>query len=330
MAKKAFFYENRKSQIKQKERADIDGFIQEEGIRVIADLQPGEYAVIPEIVPRGYSSARQFMKHGPEVKPKRMTSIREAISMAKTPVQLREEAFNSLNSQDYCGYTFMPLGRDERKRKVSLIECLEGARIFAYANQSGFPIKVKAYSDAKRVRKDGAEVIVDVPSRTKKQGRMQYKLNSVPMVDSPEKYAISLNIGSDHSCPSKRFNIRYKYSDDKESSGIVNLCAHEIAGYLELIQKTWEEDKNMVPLQMCQFAIPTQETVDYYLRLENNVLVEDPRLKSKDKLRKPNRAEKEIALWGLVQGLGHDRTFFSTKSRDGSVGDYNWDIPNDF
>ena len=30
----------------------------------------------------------------------------------------REEAFNSLNSQDYCGYTFMPLGRDERKRKV--------------------------------------------------------------------------------------------------------------------------------------------------------------------------------------------------------------------
>ena len=75
---------------------------------------------------------------------------------------------------------------------------------------------------------------------------------------------------------------------------------------------------------MCPFAIPTQETVDYYLKWENNVLVRDESLRCRDKLRKPNRAEKEIGLWALVEALGHDRTFYSRQSRDGDVRDYSW------
>jgi len=75
---------------------------------------------------------------------------------------------------------------------------------------------------------------------------------------------------------------------------------------------------------MCQFAIPTQETVDYYLKLENNVLVKDKNLKSKDYLRKMNRAEREIALWALVKKFGHDKTFYSKKSRDKDIADYKW------
>lgn len=149
-------------------------------------------------------------------------------------------------------------------------------------------------------------------------------MTSVPVRDNKEKHAISLNIGSDHSCPSKRFNIRYRYSDDKESSGIVNVCAHEIAAYLGVIEHFWDEQKNVVPLQMCQYAIPTQQTVDYYLRLENNVLVKDKSLKGENKFRKMNRAEKEIALWALVKELGHDATFYAKKSRDKDVAEYNW------
>ena len=169
-------------------------------------------------------------------------------------------------------------------------------------------------------------MIIDVPSRTKGSGRIKFKLINVPVVDSAEKYKICLNIGSDHSCSSKRFNIRYRYTDDKESSGVINICAHEIAGYLQLIENLWENDKNIVPLQMSQFAIPTQLTVNYYLKLNNNVLIKDEGLKSKDKLRKPNRAEKEIALWALVQELRHDETFFAKSSRDGNLKDYKWEI----
>lgn len=317
MKKKPFFKESTKAEIKHKNlvKADISDAL---------ELKDDEFIIISPLLPRGYESARKFMKHGPEVKPQRYRTLDHALEVGKTPIQLREEAFNNIQRIDFCGYTFMPLGRDRRKRKVSLIECLEGARIYAYANQvRGAKIIVRPYDSSKRVRIDGAEVVCKIPSRSEKQGKIQLKLTSVPVIDSKEKHGISLNIGSDHSCPSKRFNIRYRYSDDKEGSGIVNDCGHEIAAYLQTIEHYWNK-KNLIPLQMSQFAIPTQKAVDFYLRLGNNILVLDETLKSKDKLRKPDRADKEIALWSLVKKLGHDETFYSTKSRDGNIADYKW------
>jgi len=320
MARKAFFREATKAQIKKGNLVEIAGLTE------IAGLKADDFAIISGLVPRGFESARKFMKHGQEVRPKRYYSLEQAIQDGRTPVQLREQAFDNLEGINYCGYTFMPLGRDRRKRKVSLVECMEGARLYAYSHQvMGAVIEVKPYAESKRVRIDGAEIVTRVPSRREKESKTTLKLISVPVVDSPEKHAISLNLGSDHSCPSKRFNIRYRYTDDKESSGIINVCAHEIAAYLGVIEHYWGK-KNMIPIQMCQYAIPSQEAVNYYLRLGNNVLVKDESLKSKDKLRKMNRAEKEIALWALVKELGHDRTFYSKKSRDGDVADYNWAI----
>src|SRR3989344_7876026 len=244
-SKKSFFREATKAEIKEKDFVEVKEFLE------ISNLLPNQYTIIQELVPRGYESARKFMKHGHEVKPERFYSLEQAQKDGRTPVQLREKAFDNLKKHDYCGYSFLPLGRDLRKRKVSLIECLEGARIFAYAHNGSF-IKTKYYADSKRVRREGAEVVVEVPSRTKNERRLHFKLTNVPFIDSHEKYAISLNIGSDHSCLSKRFNIRYRYSDDKESSGIFNICAHEIAGYLHLVEQVWEEEKNLIPLQMSQ------------------------------------------------------------------------------
>jgi len=319
MAKKSFFREATKAEIKKKKCIETAGLLD------IAELKENEFIVIEPFVPRGFESARKFMKHGQEVKPQRYYSLVQAIKDGRTPVQLREAAFNSIGEHNYCGYTFLSLGRDRRKRKVSLIECLEGARIYAYSHQvRGTEIRIKPYDDSARVRIDGAEITAEVPSRTEGENRIRLKLISIPVMDCPEKYAASLNFGSDHSCSSKRFNIRYRYTDDKESSGIVNICAHEIAVYLGIIEYYWTEKKNIIPLQMCQFAIPSQETVSYYLRLGSNVLIKEPSMKSKDKLRKLSRAEREIALWILVEKLKHDRTFYSKKSRDGDVADYNW------
>jgi len=318
MVKKTFFRESTKAEIKEKNKIII------EELHEIANIKQNEYAILYSFIPKNYENSRKFMKHGPEVKPMRYYSLEHALKIRKTPVQLREEAFNKINSYEFCGYSFMPLGKDKRKRKVSLVECLEGARLFAYSHQTNAKIFAKPYDKPERVDKEGAEVIIEVPSRTKKEKRNKFKLTSVPIKDSQEKYAISFNFGSDHSCPSKKFNIRYRYFSDKESSGIVNICAHDIAGDLQLIEQELNKKKNIIPLQMCQFAIPTQETVNYYLKLENNLLIYDENLKNKNKLRKPNRAEKEISLWALVKYLGHDKTFYSKKSRDGNVADYKW------
>jgi len=315
--KKEFFQEATKAEIKKKKQVEISKLAD------VSKIMPDEFAVMPSFIPEDYETSRKFMKHGPEVKIARLYTLDRAIELGQTPLQLRESAFDSMRGHEFCGYSFMPLGRDRRKRKVALTECLEGARIFAYSHQvPATEIKVKAYADARRVKKDGAEVIVNVPSREKDERRMEFKLMSIPFIDSPEKYAIANNFGSDHSCGAKRYNIRYRYVNEKESSGVVNACCHEIAAYLELIQQEWTQNKNIVPLQMCMFAIPSQKTVDFYLKLENNVLVADA--ESEDKLRKPSRAEKEISLWALVHALGHDKTFYADKARDGDVRSYKW------
>lgn len=319
MADKEFFRSLTKNEIKKKEFIEVDKIID------ILNLKFNQYTIFDEFIPRGFDSPRKFMKHGSEVKPKRFYSLEQTVQDCRTPVQLREEAFNNINKSTYCAYTILPLGRDKRKRKICLYECLEGARIYAYVhhNMEDEKIKLKVYRDAKRVRIDGADAVIEVPSRTKGAESIQFKLTSVPIIDSNEKYKISLNLGSDHSCKSKRFNIRYRYTDDKEGSGIFNFCAHEIAGYLELVDNEWENHKNIIPLQMSQFAIPSQLTVDYYLKLENNLLIRDKDVKG-DNLRKAGPADKEIALWNLVKNYGHDKTFFSKNSRDGNLRDYKW------
>lgn len=317
MTKKTFFKDTTKAKIKKKTLVEV-GDLPE-----IDTLQFNEYVIVNSIVPRGYGSPKKFLKHGEEVKIKRYRRMGDAIRDGKTPVQLREDAFDAIQGREFCGYSIMPLGRDRRKRKTSLVTCMEGARIFSYANQvRGTGIKTKAYADAQRVRFEGAEALVEVPSRQVGERRYQFKLMSVPMKDDPQKYAIVSNLGSDHVCGHNRFKIRYRFMNDKECSGITNVCPHEVAGYLQLVQREWEDNKNVIPLQMSPYAIPSQKTVDYYLKWENNVLVRD--LNTQEGLRKPNIAEKEIGLWAYVNINGHDKTFYSTSTKDGRLADYNW------
>lgn len=316
--KKEFFRQLKVSEIKCKEKSEIGDLAE------VAELNWNQYTIIPYFIPEIYKNSRKFMKHASEVKLKRVYSIEELTKYRKikTPVQMRAEAFDKIKGHFFSGYSFMPVaGKDKRKRKVSLVECLEGARIFAYSHQKKIPIKIKIYDKAERVKSEGADAVVEVPSRTEKEKRIQFKMVCIPLMDYPYKYAVSFSINSDHSCPSKRFGeIRYRYFHEKESSRIINLCAHEIAAYFKLIEKELNEKKNIVPLQMSQFAIPTQKTVDCYLKWENNTLIYDKNLKTKSKIRKPNSAEKEIGLWALVEKFGHDATFYSQEK----ISNYNW------
>ena len=221
--KKTFFKDNTKAQIKKKNLVET-GFLE------ATNIDSNEYLISFPPFPGNSESARKFMKHGNEVLPRRQYTLNQAIKERLTPVQMREEAFTYLNGPFYCSYSFMPLGKDQRKRKVSLVECLEGARIYAYVNQVNLAeINVKPYDNAKRVAKDGAEIVVEVPSRTKGEPRTKFKLMNIPVVDSPEKYALAPNFSSDHSCGNKKFKIRYSYESSKESSQVFNICAHEIA-----------------------------------------------------------------------------------------------------
>ncbi|MBT6774143.1 hypothetical protein HOA91_02120 [Candidatus Woesearchaeota archaeon] len=289
-------------------------------VNQILNLQSDDALIIKRrLIPEEHENSRKFMKHAAEVKTKRFRSLEEAVKTRRTPVQLREEAFDNLRSPIKGGYSFKPfVGNDKRTRRISLVECLEGTKLYCYVNPENLDsitpsITVKPYDDAVRVEREGAEVIVKVPSRMKKASRYEFKVSSVTVADTKNKWGTAYNISTDHDCQSKRFNIRYACDWDKESSKVFNFCAHEVAAYLAIVDHYWTEKKNVIPLQMSQFAIPSKETVDYYNKLCKNCLIQE----DGEKARTLNHAEKEILLWGLVKKFGHDNTFFAKdKVRD--------------
>jgi len=58
--------------------------------------------------------------------------------------------------------------------------------------------------------------------------------------------------------------------------------------------------------------------------LNNNVLIYDPSLQSKDKLRKPHIVEKSVLLARAIRVFGHDETAYCDPVRDGKLRDYVW------
>jgi len=291
-----------------------------------------EEAVIIKLrlVPEEFEDARKFLKHGRAVKLPEFASLEDAVKARKTPLQLREAVFNEVTAVPYCGYTFQPISntgrteqKDQRTRKVHLVECLEGTKIYGYVHQEwkglfAPAIEITPYADAHRVEREGAEIIVKVPSRMKNSPRYQFKRLSAPIIDTKNKWVTALSGSTTHNCSSKLYNIRYRFMEDKESSNLFNFCAHEIAGDLEIMDWYWDKEKNIVPYQMNPFAIPTSQTIAYYNQLGQNCLIQTPDDKTARKL---NRAEKEILLWGLVHKLKHDATFFP---RGEKLRDYKW------
>lgn len=292
-------------------------------VEQILDLAEDEALIIKRgLIPKEYDfDSRKFMKHGREVKLKRFYSLEEAVHKGMKPEQLRRIAFNRIRSSYYSCYSFKPfVGTDTKTRRVSLVECLEGAKIYSYANQPAegkfvSRIEVKPYAEAKRVEREGAGIIVRVASRRKGLPRYEIKFSSVPIFDNENKWGIANSIVTDHKLRKKIFGIRYTYLEDKESSRVFDFVAHEIAGYFAIIDHYLKQVK--VSLEMNPFAVPTQLTVDYYNKWLRRVLIQP---EEGDKPRKPLIAEKEIGLWGLVLRKGYEETF---KARQ-KIKDYRW------
>ena len=108
--KKTFFREDTKARIKKKSQVVVDSLPE------IECVGEDEFVLVPSFAAVEAYGSRKFKKHAEEVRLKRYRSMVQAIRSRKTPVQLREQAFNAVSGHNYCGYSFMPLGRDRRKR----------------------------------------------------------------------------------------------------------------------------------------------------------------------------------------------------------------------
>ncbi|MFH1710684.1 MAG: hypothetical protein ABH840_00045 [Nanoarchaeota archaeon] len=329
MVKKTFFQEPSAAQIKKKNAVVAGDF----PVLDIEGIRENQYLVITSpLLPTCFQDEpRKFLKHGPEIQIHRYQSIRRAEYTAQIPLDLRRQAYERVreNSVDYSCYSFVPLiGNDRRRRRVSLVQILDGAQIFAYSHQvKGTEIKITPYDDARRVEREGAEVVLEIPSAEQKTPRHQIKFTGVPVKDTPRKFAIAHSLGSDHTCPFKTYReMRYTWDIDKENSRIMNLCKHEVAGWFGLVDHYWNQEHNLRPLEMSNIAMPSQFTVELYKRMLDSLLIYDSTIATKDNLRKPNQAEKQVLLDRAVKLYGHDKTLFANSERDGLLAQYNWKL----
>jgi hypothetical protein len=327
MEKKTFFKTPTIGQIKKnKTICEITNNL----IENILSLKKNQTAILNvNLIPKQYRNSKHFLKHGPEVKVREYSSLKDALTKRITPVKLREEAFNKIKNPILSGYSYKPIiGNDKRTRKIQLVDCINGAKIFGYTYQDilGCPSIdfEKNYKDATGVQKDGSNIIAWVPSTSKNQPRYKIKLSSVTVEDTQRKWGLAYNLFSNHSCDEKTYNIRYKHKDQNELSNVEKFCQHDIAMYHAILDNYVNEKKNWIPLEQSIIAIPTQFTVDFYNKLNNQCLIKEKNKQPK----KLNKAHKEILLWGLIYKMqekyqkeialgnkainGHDKTFFAT------------------
>ncbi len=280
-------------------------------------------------------ASRKFYKHGDLISLNQPTSQREAYSCNDIPLAIREKTFSEKlcgekeEDIDYIGFSFMPVqGRDRRKRKVPFVWSIEGQRLFSYAENMTQGIDFKPYQDSERVKLEGAEIVCSVPSRSMKKSRYKIKLQNVPVKGTTEKRAVVWSIKSNFEIDPEHsvWNIRYTWKDDRESKEIFTFYPHDIAAYIKVAGSYWRSH-NLTPMEMNPFPLFSQRGVDIYKRLDNNVLIFDPTLNSKSKLRKLHISEKSLGLARAIGVLGHDEIAYWDPHRDGKLKDYDWSIP---
>ena len=348
MVKKAFFKERTPVQIARLNTQNayrqgrlvsrIRGLDDDQGIIVRAQIIPGRFYSGTRT---GEEATRKAYKHGDLIKLSQPKTQGAAFESNEIPLAIRARDFSKLQEKreeeiNVIGYSWRPVqGRDRRMRKVVFSDAFEGAMRFAYADLFG-GVQVKSYSDAKRVAKEGADVVCRVPSKQKKKPRYVIKLKHVPVEGSTERRAVTWSLSAEGGQWDEReesqepmsgvMNMRYTYEDDKEGSDIFTFTPHQIAACLGVINYH-NKEHNWTPFEMSQFAIPSKMAADFYRKLCNNVAVFDPTVVSnKQKLRKLHRAEKSILIARLIGDQGHDATVYWDPGRDGKLRNYDWTV----
>ena len=305
-------------------------------INVIERLRPNQafvinYPIIPERSPQKipYTSLedegelwQRFLKRGKCLDlNNNKTTLEELIMDKKRPLDIRRQIFNNLKTDEYevAAYGYWGI-RKNQHRRIHLVDCIKGARLFAYSElnkDEKEKIVIRKYELIRGKENGiglGADVIMEVPSEQMNKEPYDIALRSVPALNDDDKYAIVFDFDATHACKFVTSRVSGGYTGREQLHDF-----HVIAAYLEFAHHELRANKNLVPLEQCPFAIPTQKTVDFYNKLTRNVAIQYTD-KGKKVRRALNRAEKEILLWRFVEKYKHDETFYATRK----LKDYRW------
>lgn len=311
----------------------------------------------------GAQASRRYFHHGDLLALSQERGYNATLGLRDRPLDLRVSAFRQLGKKpqeeiNFIGYSWFPVFGEKTKRVVPFVWLPEAARIFTYAenftrfvqinratgekeNKTG--IKVREFANSRRVLKEGASVVVEVPSRSEKKLHYIFGLRQVPFIPNrpgEENNNLASVLGLRHfsihgedyeiingHTPQDIFDIRYTFENSRQGSDLVKFSPQDIAGYMGVIKKQLSEQGNPTALTFNPFAFPSRHQADFYLKLCNNVLIFDPTLNGwKGDVRKLHLAEKSILLARAIGHFGHNDFSFWDPTRDGSFKDYDWSV----
>lgn len=281
-------------------------------------------------------ASRKNYKHGPLIHIHQPLTREQAYEYPYIPLTARmksfENAFKDIREEEinYLGITWHPVQtRDRRWRVVPFDAVLEGTKLYNYAvNRAGGIKTEERYTNAAVVQREGGQVFCAVPSRTKGKERYHLTLMNVPIKQGKEKNAIIWGVKSQYEQGNEPerttflHHLRYEWAAGSQGSDIFVFGPHEVAAYLAVIKHYWKGLENTVPLEMNPFPLPSKKWVSYYDALNNNVMIYDPTLTSKDKLRNLHLDEKCMLLARSIKVKGAYETAFWDQQRDGQIKGY--------
>ncbi len=358
--KKTFFQPRTEAQIMKLHNSYASS--QRNLIERIDDLNPDEDALIirARIIPgrffrskegelTGKQASLKAYHHGDVISLDVPKSWHRCLQEPRIPLKFRQEAFEKAfeglkeDEINYIGYTTRVNFGDRQIRFFPFVWMPEGVKFFGYAEKlTDEQIKADTkYKDAERARREGVSVPVEIPSRTKKQGRYRYRLAHVPIIRGIENLATVLNLKpafqvqedeEDYAEPRRgrpehdRWNFRYTWKNESEGSNRVTFYPHDVAAYLGIVKKELQ-NHNMTPMEMNPFALTSKHGAEIYKKLCNNILIYDPSLRAgKGGLRHLHIAEKSILWARAIKVFKHDDIAYWDPGRDGKLADYDWNF----
>lgn len=369
--KKSYFQERTSKEIKALHTQSVDH--QRDLVERINELDKNSDALLikdVQIVPKrffyfggevltGAEASNKCRKHGNLIPLEQPKTLQDSYESHQIPLDLRVQALGKLQkikqeNNSFVGISWRPVfGNDRLKRVVVFDSVPRGVRRFSYAeNYSSYVlqglsksgVKVQAYADSERVRKEGATVVVEVPAESEKTPKYRFAIMHVPYIPNNPQRETNFNLATvlslrpatitddkddPNTCrtPHDVFSgISYKFLESREESGVLRYSPLDIAGYLGIIKKQLSEEHNMTGLMFNPFPLPSLHQKDFYLKLSNNVLIHDPSLLSKDKYRHLHLAEKSILLSRAIGFFGHDNFSYWDPTRDGVFKNYDWKV----
>ena len=246
---------------------------------------------------RAYREGQYLALHQPElvrdIKPTQ--KLNELVR--DVPVRLRNlrKDYN-----DIIGYQMTPVGwrnRDSEPKLVPFISLAQGALLNAYAKHNASIEVERIYADNPQCEEKGGIVHVSVPSEEEKHHRYQLKYSRVPVSDSIK---VALSLKSEHVNPSPKFQV---YDDSFSRHGF-RFRQHEIAGYLGVIKGLGKSYPSLITQN--PFLVFGPQVMENFFKIRNQLLVHDPEIKHKSKLRHARLAEQSLMLGRMLGVYGED------------------------